>query len=214
MPSLGPRLPLSGSGCPFPASLPPAGDGPVHSQLALLWYSLSPLFCEQPCSALGYGFLQDSSLSVCLSLSVFFFFLSLAIPQFGLLSHVSSLRLPSGHSGPVLTLSNAAHASLFSPSLPVADASIWATSLLGVAIRHIISGFYLFIFPPGYVALWDSKTPHRPAGERISWCLETSPLLRLPSQDGSSSLTLLSLFSSFIFCPTSFQRQWAAFLGA
>ena len=141
-------------------------------------------------------------------------FLSLAIPQFGLLSHVSSLRLPSGHSGPVLTLSNAAHASLFSPSLPVADASIWATSLLGVAVRHIISGFYLFIFPPGYVALWDSKTPHRPAGERISWCLETSPLLRLPSQDGSSSLTLLSLFSSFIFCPTSFQRQWAAFLGA
>ena len=33
------------------------------------------------------------------------FFLSLAIPQFGLLSHVSSLRLSSGHSGPVLTLS-------------------------------------------------------------------------------------------------------------
>ena len=35
------------------------------------------------------------------------------------------------------------------------------------------------------------------------------PLLRLPSQDGSPSLTLLSLFLSFIFCPTSFQRQWA-----
>ena len=28
------------------------------------------------------------------------------------------------------------------------------------------------------------------------------------------SLTLLSLFLSFMFCPTSFQRQWAAFLGA
>ena len=27
--------------------LPPAGDGPVLSQLALLWFSLSPLFCEQ-----------------------------------------------------------------------------------------------------------------------------------------------------------------------
>ena len=40
------------------------------------------------------------------------------------------------------------------------------------------------------------------------------PLLRLPSRDGSPSLTLLSLFLSFIFCPTSFQRQWAAFLGA
>ena len=49
MPSLGQRLPLSpGSGCCPPASLPLAGDEPVCSQLALLWYSLSPLFCERP----------------------------------------------------------------------------------------------------------------------------------------------------------------------
>ena len=34
-----------------------------------------------------------------------FFFFFLVIPQFGLLSHVSSLRLSSGHSGLVLTLS-------------------------------------------------------------------------------------------------------------
>ena len=34
-----------------------------------------------------------------------FFSLSLAIPQFGLLSHIRSLRFSSGHSGPVLTLS-------------------------------------------------------------------------------------------------------------
>ena len=39
------------------------------------------------------------------------------------------------------------------------------------------------------------------------------PLLWLPSQDGSPSLALLSLFLSCIFCPTSFQRWWAAFLG-
>ena len=149
-----------------------------------------------------------------LSLS-FFSFLSLAIPQFGLLSHINSLRLPSGHSGLVLTLSSAARASLFSPSLLVADASVWATSVLGVAIRHVICGVYLFIFPPRYAALWDSETPHRPTGERVSWCLETSPLLRLPSWDRSPSLTLLSLFLSFIFCPTSFRRQWAdVFLGA
>ena len=38
-------------------------------------------------------------------LSFFFFPLSLAIPQFGLLSHVSSLRLSLGYSGLVLTLS-------------------------------------------------------------------------------------------------------------
>ena len=52
----------------------------------------------------------------CLSLELFtgklsslppapFFPLSLAIPQFGLLSHISSFRLSSGHSGMVLILS-------------------------------------------------------------------------------------------------------------
>ena len=46
-------------------------------------------------------------------LSDFSFLLcGIAIPQSGLLFQVSSLRLPSGHSGPVLTLSNAARASL------------------------------------------------------------------------------------------------------
>ena len=38
--------------------------------------------------------------------------------------------------------------------------------------------------------------------------------LRLPSWYGAPSLPLLSLFLSFIFFPTSFRRQWAAFLGA
>ena len=59
-----------------------------------------------------------------------------------------------------------------------------------------------------------SKTPHRPTSERVSWCLETSPLLGLLPREGSPSLTLLSLFLSFIFCPASFRRHWAAFLGA
>ena len=40
------------------------------------------------------------------------------------------------------------------------------------------------------------------------------PLLRLPSRYGSPPLALLSPFLSFIFCPTSLRRQWAAFLGA
>ena len=78
----------------------------------------------------------------------------LAVPQFGLLSYLSSLRLSSGHSGPVLTLSNAAHASPFSSHLLVDHARVWATSMLGVVVRHVICGFYFFIyFPPGYVAL-------------------------------------------------------------
>ena len=108
------------------------------------------------------------------SLSLFpIFFFSLCLSQFGLLSQVSSIRLPSGHSGPILTLSSAARTSLFSPHLLVADKSVWATSPLGVVVRPVICGVYLF-FPPGYVALWDSKTPHRPASKRVSWCLETS----------------------------------------
>ena len=128
----------SGSGSHQPASLPLAGDGPAHCWLALLCYSLSPLFSESASSALDEHFLKESSLSLS------FFFLSLAIPRFGLLSHVSSLRLPSGHSGLVRTLNNAAGASLFSPCLLKANVSIGATSPLGAAVRRIICEFYLF----------------------------------------------------------------------
>ena len=150
--SLGPRLPLSGSGYRLPASLPLAWDGPVCSQLALLWYLLSPLFCEWAWKSLRLELFVGK-------LSFFFFSLSLAIPQFGLLSHVRSLRLSSGHSGLVRTLSNAVHACLFSHCLQVANKNFWTTSPLGVPVGHIICGFYLFIFPPGYVALCDPKTP-------------------------------------------------------
>ena len=58
-------------------------------------------------------------------------FRMVAIPQSGLLAQVSSLRLPSGHSGPALTLSNAACASLPSPRLLVAGAGICTASPLG-----------------------------------------------------------------------------------
>ena len=73
-------------------------------------------------------------------------FLSLAVPEFKLVTHKSSLRLSSGHSGPVLTLSNAARSSPFSPHLLVAGAGVWGTFLLGVAFKHVICGFYL-LFP-------------------------------------------------------------------
>ena len=68
-------------------------------------------------------------------------FCGIAIPQSELLSQVSSLRSLSGHSGLVLTLSNAAHTSLSGPHLLVADAGVWAASPLGVALRHVICGF-------------------------------------------------------------------------
>ena len=147
-----------------------------------------------------------------------FFFLE----WFGLLSHVSSLRLFSGHSGLVLTLStnDAASASLPSSHSMVAYMSFWATYPLAVVVRHIFCGFVFLFFPLGYVALWDSKLPTDLAGRGLLtvWKLllicprpRSSPL---HSQDRSLSLNLLSIFSSFIFCPTSFWREWAAFLGS
>ena len=54
-----------------------------------------------------------------------------AIPQSGLLAQVSFLKLLSEHSGPVLTLSNAACASLPSSLLLVAGAGVCAASPLG-----------------------------------------------------------------------------------
>ena len=36
------------------------------------------------------------------------------------------------------------------------------------------------VFLPGYVALWDSKTPHGPTCEWVSCCLETSSSQLLP----------------------------------
>ena len=98
MPSLGPRLPLGFQLWLSPTCLSASscGRGPVCSWLVLLWYSLNPLFCEWAGLRLRLElFARKFSL----------FFLSLAVPQFGLLSQVSSLRLSSGHSGLVLTLS-------------------------------------------------------------------------------------------------------------
>ena len=46
------------------------------------------------------------------------------------------------------------------------------------------------IFPPSQVALQDSKTSPRPAGERVSWCLETS--------------SITTPFLGRIFVPSSF----------
>ena len=106
-----------------------------------------------------------------------------------------------GHSGPILTLSNAAGASLSSPRLLVANASVWAASPLGVAIRHVIYCFqlfiYLLIFPPSYVALWGSKACHRPTGESVSWCLENSLFFKTPFPGWISIPT--SFVSPFIF---------------
>ena len=121
---------LGAEPAPSPSPLPPVsgGAGLVRSLRALLWTCSVPLFCEWPAVCSGQVIF---SLFCCPTKAV---------------THKSSLRLSSGHSGPVLTLSNAA---CFSPSCPhllVVDAGVWGTFLLGVAFRHVICGFYL-LFP-------------------------------------------------------------------
>ena len=117
-------------------------EGSVCSLLALLWYSLNPLFCD---------WARLHIRAFCTFSGKFPFFLPpppLVIPQFGLLSHISSLRLSSGYLVPVLTLSNdyAAQASLSSSCSLVVDMSIWATSPLAVAVRHYSRFVCLFVF--------------------------------------------------------------------
>ena len=115
-----------------------------------------------------------------------------AIPQSGLLAQVSTLRLPSRHSGLVFALSNVARASLPSPCLLVVGAGVCAASpLVELPLGTKSVGFnYLFIFPPSYVALYGSKAYHRLGNESVSWCLETSVFLRLPSREGAPSIPL------------------------
>ena len=83
--------------------------------------------------------------------------------------------------------------------------SIWAISLLGVVVKAYI--LCVFFSRSDYVALWDSQTPHRPAGERVSWCLETSPPSRLPPWEGSLTLILLSVIFLLYFVLLTFEEN-------
>ena len=127
----------SGSACCMPPSLPLVGERGLYTVGWLSSFGIRSILCSvrRPGCVLE-PFVEKFSLS-------FFLF---GDPQCGLLSHLSSLRLSSGHSGLVLTLSNAARTSLFSPRLLVVNALVWATSPLEVAVSCIICGFYLFIF--------------------------------------------------------------------
>ena len=72
------------------------------------------------------------------------------IPQSGLLAQVSSLRLLSGHSGQILTLSNAVCTSVPSPRLLVVGAGVCAVSPLGELrwARNLwVLIVYLFFLP-------------------------------------------------------------------
>ena len=93
----------SGSGCCLPANLPLVGGWacPQPATSPLVFTQHFVLWVGQAVPYVRTSYRKVLSLSLSLSL----FFVSLANPKFGLLSQVSSLRLSSGHSGPVLTLS-------------------------------------------------------------------------------------------------------------
>ena len=123
-------MPLWGLCCPLLALAACHWRGMICSRLSLF----SPLFCAWAwrCLRLGLAFHMVD------------------IPQSGLLAQVSSLRLPSGHSGQVLTLSRAACASLPSPSLLVVGAGVCSASLLGNyhwARNLWVLIIYLFFLP-------------------------------------------------------------------
>ena len=126
-----------------------------------------------------------------------------AIPQSCLLAQVSSFRLPLGHSGPVLTLCNAAHASLPSPRLLVVDAGVYAASPLGgYCWAHNLWVLIIYLFSSQLFALCGSKAHHRLGSESVSWCLETSLFFKTPCPGWSSIPTsFVSLFLLYFFLP-------------
>ena len=108
-----------------------SGEGGPYMAAGLLSFGTHSVLCSV--SMPGVMYIKS------ISWERLFFFLSLAIPSFGLLFHNSSLRLSSGHSGPVFTLrtDDADCASLPSPNSLVVEASFCATSPspLVVAVR-------------------------------------------------------------------------------
>ena len=145
-------------------------------------------------------------------------FRSMSIPQSGLLSQDNSLRFSSGHSGPVLTLSNAGpkQCSLCLPAQTLVASRgcrhLCCFSAGGVTIGHVTVGLnYLFIFPPGYVDLCGSKARHRLGSENVSWCLETSLFFKTPFLGWSSVPTSFVSFCLLYFFLPPFEDNGLLF---
>ena len=138
------------------------------------------------------------------SLSLFFPSLSLAIPQFGLLSHVSSLRLN------LRAFSPGPYPKQLQPTPPCSAPTCWwwmrasgLLSLLGVAVRHIICGFYLYIYFSSQLCcpLRFQNSPQTRWWERFpvfgnfySFKTPFSGWISIPN-------SFVSLFISYIFSP-------------
>ena len=151
---------------------------------ACLWQGKDQSTAGQLCSVLccvsrlggvlGQGFLWNSQ------------------PTSGLLSQASSLRLPLGHSGWVLTLSNEICASLSSPGLLVGGCDCLGCCSTGncCQARNLwVLIIYLFFLP--VILPSEPKAHHRPISESVSWYLETCLFFKTP-------------FPGWISIPTSF----------
>ena len=78
------------------------------------------------------------------------------------------------------------------------DGGVWGTFLLGVAFRHVICGFYLFFPLPVRLPSEIQKLPPDPPVRGFPGVWK---LLRLPAQDGSPSLALLSFYLLYFALP-------------
>ena len=78
---------------------------------------------------------------------------------------------------------------------------------------HNLWVLIICLFSLRYVALCASKAHHRLGTESVSWCLETSLFLRLPSWDGAPSLPLLSLFLVFYLFSYLLSKTMGCFSG-
>ena len=145
--------------------------------------------------------------------SLSLFFSSLATPQFGLLHHLNSLRLSSGHSGLGLTLN------MQPTPFCSAHASWWQMRASGLLLRWELrlgaySVFFSF-FPPSFRLCCSLRFQNSP---RTSWWEDYLVFgnfsFTTPSPGQVSIPNSFVSLLSFIFCPTSFGREWAAFLGA
>ena len=140
-----------------------------------LWLSHSCLsasgegrsYRQPTCSPLSFSqsfFLWVHALGTfrCKVLFFFFFFSLSGDPTVWVLSHISSHRLSSGHSGLLLTLrtNDVHHTSLPSPHCLVNDTNIWATCPLAVAVRCAFCVFVIvFLF---FLVMLPSEIPKLP----------------------------------------------------
>ena len=124
-----------------------------------------------------------------------------AIPQFGCYLTLAPPDCPQGFQAWSCTLSIQSVPPRPAPAhwwqLPASGLLLhWEWWLGAYSVGFLF--LFLFLFFPGYVAFWDSQTPHRPANERNSFSLETSCFTTPSPRQVSLPNTFVSLFIFYI----------------